>query len=151
MSLSLKVWSMKCKFLRPPVSVIALMAWIDGLPWRCSLYESNPKWHSVSGWGTFLKGRIATKFVSKTNQLRMKNSARRLLKRYAWFAQLRCHDPDNIEDYIAEDGYQALGKYWPKHPWAVIDIILRSGLRGRVALASQQVKKCNSAGLPLKP
>ena len=41
-------------------------------------------------------------------------------------------DPDNIEDYIAEDGYQALGKVLSEMtPDQVIEEILASGLRGR--------------------
>ncbi len=41
-------------------------------------------------------------------------------------------DPENIEDYIAEDGYQALGKALSEMtPEQVIGVILDSGLRGR--------------------
>ena len=41
-------------------------------------------------------------------------------------------DPDKIEDYIAEDGYAALAKVVTEYsPTEVIDIITRSGLRGR--------------------
>jgi len=41
-------------------------------------------------------------------------------------------DPQNIEDYIAEDGYQALAKVLTEMtPEQVIDEIKRSGLRGR--------------------
>jgi (2Fe-2S) ferredoxin len=41
-------------------------------------------------------------------------------------------DPENIEDYIAEDGYQALGKVLSElTPDQVIDTIIASGLRGR--------------------
>ncbi len=41
-------------------------------------------------------------------------------------------DPENIEDYIAEDGYQALAKVLTSMtPEQVIDEILKSGLRGR--------------------
>ncbi len=41
-------------------------------------------------------------------------------------------DPENIEDYIAEDGYQALAKVLTEmSPEEVIDTVLRSGLRGR--------------------
>jgi NADH:ubiquinone oxidoreductase subunit F (NADH-binding)/Pyruvate/2-oxoacid:ferredoxin oxidoreductase delta subunit len=41
-------------------------------------------------------------------------------------------DPENIEDYIAEDGYMALGKVISSMtPEEVIDEVLRSGLRGR--------------------
>src|SRR5512136_1099304 len=41
-------------------------------------------------------------------------------------------DPNNIEDYIAEDGYQALGKVLGEMtPDQVIEEVLASGLRGR--------------------
>ena len=41
-------------------------------------------------------------------------------------------DPDNIEDYIAEDGYQALGKVLGEmSPDEVIKLVTDSGLRGR--------------------
>ena len=41
-------------------------------------------------------------------------------------------DPENIEDYIAEDGYQALAKVLTDHtPDDVIGIVKESGLRGR--------------------
>lgn len=41
-------------------------------------------------------------------------------------------DPENIEDYIAEDGYQALAKVLTSMtPDQVIDEIMASGLRGR--------------------
>jgi NADH-quinone oxidoreductase subunit F len=40
-------------------------------------------------------------------------------------------DPNNIEDYIAEDGYMALAKVLKSDPEAVINWISASGLRGR--------------------
>ncbi|MDO5478983.1 MAG: NADH-quinone oxidoreductase subunit NuoF, partial [Clostridia bacterium] len=41
-------------------------------------------------------------------------------------------DPENIDEYIAMDGYQALGKVLTEmKPQEVIDVILASGLRGR--------------------
>ena len=41
-------------------------------------------------------------------------------------------DPERIEDYIARDGYMALGKVLTElSPEAVIEIIKKSGLRGR--------------------
>jgi len=81
----------------------------------------------------FLKGRIATKFVEveKTSideELSAPTSKeiRIVLKNCGKI------DPENIEDYIAEEGYQALGDVLSsKTPEEVIDIVLRSGLRGR--------------------
>ena len=41
-------------------------------------------------------------------------------------------DPENIDEYIAVDGYQALGKVLTEMtPQEVIDVMLASGLRGR--------------------
>ncbi|MGE5424231.1 MAG: NADH-quinone oxidoreductase subunit F, partial [Syntrophothermus sp.] len=41
-------------------------------------------------------------------------------------------DPERIEDYIARQGYQALGKVLTElSPEATIEIIKKSGLRGR--------------------
>ena len=41
-------------------------------------------------------------------------------------------DPENIEDYIAENGYQALAKVLSEYSSdQVIDVIKQSGLRGR--------------------
>jgi NADH:ubiquinone oxidoreductase subunit F (NADH-binding) len=41
-------------------------------------------------------------------------------------------DPNNIEDYLAIDGYQALGKaLFEMTPEKVIEEVLNSGLRGR--------------------
>lgn len=41
-------------------------------------------------------------------------------------------DPENIEDYLAEDGYQALGKaICQMTPDQVIEVVKSSGLRGR--------------------
>ncbi len=40
-------------------------------------------------------------------------------------------NPENIEEYIARDGYSALGKCFEMTQQAVIDIVKASGLRGR--------------------
>ncbi|RXQ97370.1 4Fe-4S dicluster domain-containing protein [Ancylomarina salipaludis] len=40
-------------------------------------------------------------------------------------------NPENIEEYISRDGYGALGKCFEMTPQDVIDIIKKSGLRGR--------------------
>ena len=41
-------------------------------------------------------------------------------------------DPENIDDYLACDGYQALtSAVTSMHPDEVIDEVVRSGLRGR--------------------
>jgi len=40
-------------------------------------------------------------------------------------------DPEQIDDYIARDGYQALGKVFEMGPQAAIELLKKSGLRGR--------------------
>ncbi len=51
-------------------------------------------------------------------------------------------DPHNIEDYIAEDGYQALGRVLTEmNPEMVIAEVLRSGLRGRGGAGFPAAKK----------
>lgn len=40
-------------------------------------------------------------------------------------------DPENIEEYIARGGYEALGRVLAMKPQEVIDLMKRSGLRGR--------------------
>ena len=51
-------------------------------------------------------------------------------------------DPDNIEDYLATDGYQALGKVlFEMTPEQVIEEVMRSGLRGRGGAGFPAAKK----------
>jgi len=42
-----------------------------------------------------------------------------------------CIDPENINEYIVRDGYAALGKVLAMSPVEAIDILKKSGLRGR--------------------
>jgi NADH:ubiquinone oxidoreductase subunit F (NADH-binding)/(2Fe-2S) ferredoxin len=81
----------------------------------------------------FLKGRIAQKFlepetVSSDEELGAPKpkEVRIVLKNCGKI------DPENIEDYIAENGYMGLGKVLSEMtPPQVIDTVLSSGLRGR--------------------
>ena len=51
-------------------------------------------------------------------------------------------DPLNIEEYIAEDGYMALGKVLTEmSPQQVLDVVTRSGLRGRGGAGFSAAKK----------
>ncbi len=81
----------------------------------------------------FLKGRIAKKFVLETAATADEELSAPTAKELRVVLR-NCGkiDPGNIEDYIAEDGYQALGKVLSSmEPDAVIEEILKSGLRGR--------------------
>jgi NADH:ubiquinone oxidoreductase subunit F (NADH-binding)/(2Fe-2S) ferredoxin/Pyruvate/2-oxoacid:ferredoxin oxidoreductase delta subunit len=81
----------------------------------------------------FLKGRVASKFVEEEKKVvdeelgaPTSKEIRVVLKNCGKI------DPENIEDYIAENGYEALGAVLSgKTPEEVIDTILKSGLRGR--------------------
>jgi NADH:ubiquinone oxidoreductase subunit F (NADH-binding)/(2Fe-2S) ferredoxin/Pyruvate/2-oxoacid:ferredoxin oxidoreductase delta subunit len=81
----------------------------------------------------FLKGRIAKKFVEvETTILDEELSAPTSKEIRVVLRNCGKIDPENIEDYIAEDGYQALGLVLgSKTPEEVIDTVLKSGLRGR--------------------
>ena len=81
----------------------------------------------------FLKGRIATKFVEVEKTVTDEELSAPTSKEIRIVLK-NCGkiDPENIEDYIAEEGYQALGDVLSsKTPEEVIDTVLKSGLRGR--------------------
>jgi len=81
----------------------------------------------------FLKGRVVKKFVeelkkSTDEELSAPTSkeVRNVLRNCGVI------DPENIEDYIAQDGYMALAKVITElSPEDVLEIMKRSGLRGR--------------------
>ncbi len=81
----------------------------------------------------FLKGRIAKKFVEEEKPFTDEELGAPTSKEIRVVLR-NCGkiDPENIEDYLAEDGYQALGKVLSDNtPEQVIDQVLQSGLRGR--------------------
>jgi len=81
----------------------------------------------------FLKGRVAQKFVLEVEKVTDEELSAPTAKELRVVLR-NCGkiDPENIEDYIAEDGYQALAKVLTSmSPDQVIDEILKSGLRGR--------------------
>lgn len=81
----------------------------------------------------FLKGRVAQKFVAQEKVFSDEELSAPTLKEIRVVLR-NCGkiDPENIEDYIAEDGYQALGRVLSElTPEQVIDEVLKSGLRGR--------------------
>ncbi len=86
---------------------------------------------------TFIKGRVVerllyrdpvtTKALPHYNDIPFYGKQMRLVLRNCGMI-----DPENIEEYIAHDGYEALGMVLSEMtPDEVIDVIKRSGLRGR--------------------
>ncbi len=91
----------------------------------------------------FLKGRIATKFTAPLQAFTDEELSAPTAKEVRNVLR-NCGviDPENIEDYLAEDGYMALGKVLTElTPEQVIDIVLRSGLRGRGGAGFPAAKK----------
>lgn len=82
----------------------------------------------------FLKGRVAKKFVMPEGPVSADEELSAPTEKEVRVVLRNCGkiDPLNIEDYIAEDGYMALGKVLSEgSPDDVINTIIRSGLRGR--------------------
>jgi NADH:ubiquinone oxidoreductase subunit F (NADH-binding)/Pyruvate/2-oxoacid:ferredoxin oxidoreductase delta subunit/(2Fe-2S) ferredoxin len=81
----------------------------------------------------FLKGRIAQRLLAPTKSITDEElGAPRAKEMRVVLRNCGKIDPENIEDYIAEDGYQALGKVLTEMtPDQVIETVLASGLRGR--------------------
>lgn len=85
-----------------------------------------------------LKGRIVKRLLYKDtiaddNTIKSLNEAP-FYKKQMRLALRNCGviNPENIDEYIAMDGYRALGKVLTEMtPEEVIDVILKSGLRGR--------------------
>ncbi len=81
----------------------------------------------------FLKGRKAEKFVTQLTESADEELSAPTPKEIRVVLR-NCGkiDPENIEDYIAEDGYQALADVLAnKSAQQVIDMVSASGLRGR--------------------
>lgn len=84
-----------------------------------------------------LKGRIVKKYLyvdsaDKAAKVSLNDTV--FYKKQLRIALRNCGviNPENIEEYIAFDGYQALGKVLTEmKPLEVIDLIKKSGLRGR--------------------
>lgn len=91
----------------------------------------------------FLKGRTVKKFLAPVSTFTDQELSAPTPKEVRVVLR-NCGkiDPENIEDYIAEDGYTALGKVLMDYkPQDVIDIISRSGLRGRGGAGFPTFKK----------
>ena len=97
----------------------------------------------------FLKGRIATKFTAPTRVFTDEELSAPTTKEVRVVLR-NCGkiDPENIEDYIAEDGYMALAQVLTEmSPDQVIDNVMNSGLRGRGGagfLTAQKWKFCRA-------
>jgi (2Fe-2S) ferredoxin len=83
-----------------------------------------------------LKGRIVQRLLYKEGQQGVETSLSNIefYKKQTRIVLKNCGviDPEKIEEYIAFDGYKALGKCLTEYtPQQVIDIIKESGLRGR--------------------
>lgn len=81
----------------------------------------------------FLKGRVVNKFVAQENIIADEELGMPKAKEIRIVLR-NCGkiDPNNIEEYIAEDGYMALGRVLTElSPEEVINEVLNSGLRGR--------------------
>ena len=84
-----------------------------------------------------LKGRIVERLIhrdEKTHDIELSLNEVEFYKKQVRVALRNCGviDPENIDEYIAFDGYKALGTcLTEKTPEDVIDIISKSGLRGR--------------------
>lgn len=95
----------------------------------------------------FLKGRIAQKFTAPAKVFSDEELSAPTAKEVRVVLR-NCGqiDPENIEDYIATDGYMALGKVLSQMtPDEVIDTVLRSGLRGRGGAGFSTGKKWSLA------
>ena len=91
----------------------------------------------------FLKGRIAKKFATEEEKVDDEELGAPTAKEVRVVLR-NCGkiDPENIEDYIAEDGYMALAKVLTENtPEEVIDLVNRSGLRGRGGAGYPPAKK----------
>jgi len=103
----------------------------------------------------FLKGRVAQKFVV-ADQKKVDEELSAPTPKEVRIVLRNCGkiDPDNIEDYIAEDGYSALAKVMTEMtPEQVIDTVLKSGLRGRGGSGFPAAKKwqfCRASADPIK-
>ena len=91
----------------------------------------------------FLKGRVVEKFRAKETIVTDDELGAPKAKEVRIVLR-NCGkiDPHNIEEYIAEDGYQALAKALTSMtPEQVIDEVMRSGLRGRGGAGFPAAKK----------
>ncbi len=95
----------------------------------------------------FLKGRVAEKFLTPSVEIVDEELSAPTPKEIRVVLR-NCGviDPENIEDYIAEDGYQALAKVLSEGDSdQVIEEVMKSGLRGRGGAGFSTGKKWSFA------
>jgi NADH:ubiquinone oxidoreductase subunit F (NADH-binding) len=91
----------------------------------------------------FMKGRIVDRFREEAKKV-VDEELGPLRPKEVRVVLRNCGeiDPQNIEDYLAVDGYMALGKVLSEMtPEQVIDEVMRSGLRGRGGAGFPAAKK----------
>lgn len=85
----------------------------------------------------FIKGRVVKEFLWESPEARRKVEEKKILPFFEKQVKIvlkNCGniDPENIDEYIGTGGYEALGKVLTQMtPEEVIDVITKSGLRGR--------------------
>jgi NADH-quinone oxidoreductase subunit F len=92
----------------------------------------------------FLKGRIVGRLLAPVRELMEDEELAPPKPKEVRTVLRNCGviDPENIEDYLAEDGYQALGKVLSEMtPEQVLEVIGKSGLRGRGGAGFPAAKK----------
>jgi NADH:ubiquinone oxidoreductase subunit F (NADH-binding) len=106
-----------------------MMVYPDGLHYTGLTADDMPYLVSEH----FLKGRPVKKFIAPTTVSTDEElSAPKAKEIRVVLRNCGNIDPENIEDYLAEGGYQALGKVLTSmSPEGVIETVLASGLRGR--------------------
>lgn len=82
------------------------------------------------------KGTIVERLIYKdpvTNEPGMSREEIGFYKKQMRLVLINCGeiDPENIEEYLAMDGYKGLEKTLQRDPWDIIEEIKESGLRGR--------------------
>ncbi len=84
-----------------------------------------------------VKGRIVNRLLEGAGEVKKEEAAAEqshFFQKQMRIALRNCGhiNPENIDEYIAQDGYEALGKAITEMtPEEVIDVMLKSGLRGR--------------------
>ena len=116
-----------------------LMVYPEGTHYACVTVDDIPYLVEEH----FLKGRVAKKLVAQDKFIVDEElSAPRGKEVRNVLRNCGKIDPENIEDYLAEDGYRALEKvFGGMTPEQVIDTVMASGLRGRGGAGFMTAKK----------